>query len=80
MKRIVLLIAFAIGVTAIAFGQSISHSSDHGFFQTQDMKWMDGPASLPKGSKVALQAPQVVGSLWIRRLSRNGEMESEGEA
>ena len=54
MKRIVLLIAFAIGVTAIAIGQGMSHSSDHGFFQTQEMKWMDGPASLPKGSKVAL--------------------------
>ena len=54
MKRIVLLIAFAICVTAIAIGQSTSHSSDHGFFQTQEMKWMEGPASLPKGSKVAL--------------------------
>src|SRR5687767_11163995 len=53
MKRTILLIAFAISVTAIAIGQSMS-SPNHGFFQTQDMKWMDGPASLPKGSKVAL--------------------------
>jgi len=53
MKRTILLIAFAISVTAIAIGQSMS-SPNHGFFQTQDVKWMDGPASLPKGSKVAL--------------------------
>lgn len=54
MKCTVLLIAFSISVTAIAIGQSMSQSSEHGFFQTQDIKWMDGPASLPKGSKVAL--------------------------
>jgi quercetin dioxygenase-like cupin family protein len=54
MKRLVILLAFAIGFTAIAIGQNMSQSSDHGFFQTQDLKWMDGPASLPKGAKVAL--------------------------
>ena len=54
MKRTVLLVALATGITAIAIGQSVSHSSDHGFFQTQDMKWMDGPTSLPKGAKVAM--------------------------
>lgn len=31
MKRTVLLIAFAIGFTAIAIGQSMIQSSDHGF-------------------------------------------------
>lgn len=54
MKRLVILLAFAIGFTAIAIGQNTSHFSSQGFFETQDLKWMDGPASLPKGAKVAL--------------------------
>jgi quercetin dioxygenase-like cupin family protein len=68
MKRTVLLIAFSISVTAIAIGQSMGQSSEHGFFQTKDMKWMDGPASLPKGSKVALLEgnPAQEGSFTIR--------------
>lgn len=54
MKRVALIVAIAIAVAAIAIGQNMGRSSDHGFFQTQDLKWMDGPASLPKGAKVAM--------------------------
>lgn len=54
MKRIILIVGLTIGVAAFVIGQQVSQPSDHGFFQTADMKWVDGPASLPKGAKVAL--------------------------
>ena len=54
MKRLGLVIAIAIAVVGFAIGQSMGHSSDHGFFQTADLKWTDGPASLAKGAKVAM--------------------------
>jgi len=54
MKRMFLVTALAVGAVALAFGQNMSHPPDHGFFSTADIKWMDGPASLPAGAKVAL--------------------------
>ena len=51
MKRIVIVVAL-LGIAAIALGQS--SASDHGFFGLTDIKWVDGPSSLPKGAKVAL--------------------------
>lgn len=46
------LIAIAVGSFAVA--QVTSKMSDHGFVSTADMKWSDGPASLPPGAKAAL--------------------------
>ena len=54
MKRIAPVVAVSIAIVGLAIGQSMSHSSDHGVFQTQDLKWMDGPPSLPKGAKFAM--------------------------
>ena len=53
MKRLGLVVAVAIAVVGFAIGQNMGHS-DHGFYQTADLKWTDGPASLPKGAKVSL--------------------------
>ena len=53
MKRLGLVVAVAIAVVGFAIGQNMGHS-DHGFYQTADLKWTDGPASLPKGARVAL--------------------------
>jgi hypothetical protein len=49
-----LVAALAIAAVAFAVGQSMSHTTDHGFFAPADIKWADGPASLPAGAKVAL--------------------------
>ena len=46
------LIAIAVGSFAIA--QVTSKMSDHGVLSSADMKWVDGPASLPPGAKAAL--------------------------
>ncbi|HYY96142.1 MAG TPA: cupin domain-containing protein [Pyrinomonadaceae bacterium] len=54
MKRMFLVAALAIAAVAFAVGQSMSHTTDHGFFAPADIKWADGPASLPAGAKVAL--------------------------
>ena len=54
MKHIAIVITFVIGLAALAIAQTTNHPQDHGFFQTADMKWVDGPASLPKGTKAAL--------------------------
>ena len=54
MKRMFLVAALAVASVALAFGQNMSHPPDHGFFSTADIKWVDGPASLPAGAKVAL--------------------------
>lgn len=54
MNRIMLIVGLTIGVAAFVIGQEVSQPSNHGVFQTTDMKWVDGPASLPKGARVAL--------------------------
>jgi quercetin dioxygenase-like cupin family protein len=54
MKSLAMTVAFAIGLSALVIAQSTSHPQEHGFFQLADMKWIDGPPSLPKGAKLAL--------------------------
>jgi len=54
MKRLLLVAALAAAAAAFALGQSTSHTADHGFFSAGDIKWVDGPASLPAGAKVAM--------------------------
>jgi quercetin dioxygenase-like cupin family protein len=54
MKRMLLVAALAVTAAALAFGQGATHAPDHGFFSAADIKWADGPASLPAGAKVAL--------------------------
>src|SRR5687767_13293048 len=54
MKRTAIVVVFAIAVAALAVGQSMNQSPDHGVYDLGEIKWMDGPPSLPKGAKVAL--------------------------
>jgi quercetin dioxygenase-like cupin family protein len=54
MRRIVIVVALIISVAALAHGQSTGTAPDHGFFDLPDIKWADGPASLPAGAKVAM--------------------------
>lgn len=54
MRRTFLVAALAVAAAAFALGQSTSHTADHGFFSTADIKWVDGPPSLPAGAKVAM--------------------------
>ena len=54
MKRISVIAVLALSIAALAFSQNTSHAPDHGFFTTADIKWVDGPASLPPGAKVSL--------------------------
>lgn len=54
MKRIALVVTLVIGVAALVFAQTTNQPQDHGFFQIIEMKWVHGPASLPKGAKAAL--------------------------
>ena len=54
MKRILIVVACGIAVAAIAFGQATQPAADHGFLNASDLKWVDGPPSLPSGAKVAL--------------------------
>lgn len=54
MKHTLLVVALAVGVAAVVFGQGMSHAPDHGFYTHADIKWADGPASLPAGAKVAM--------------------------
>lgn len=74
MKRIATVVAFAIAVAIVAIAQSMTPAADHGFFQVADLKWVDGPASLPKGSKVALLEgnPTQEGPFTMRLQLPNG--------
>ena len=54
MKQIVMILALAASFGTIVNGQSTNSPSDHGLFGVADIKWTDGPPSLPKGAKVAL--------------------------
>ncbi|HKO44934.1 MAG TPA: cupin domain-containing protein [Pyrinomonadaceae bacterium] len=54
MKQIVMILALAVSVVTIANGQSTNAPPDHGLFGWEDVKWVEGPASLPRGAKVAL--------------------------
>jgi quercetin dioxygenase-like cupin family protein len=68
MKRIIMVVTFAIGAATLAISQITSHAPDHAFFQLRDMKWTDGPASLSKGAKIALLEgnPSQEGPFTIR--------------
>jgi quercetin dioxygenase-like cupin family protein len=54
MKRTLLVVMLAVGMAALAIGQSMKDTTDQGFFSVADIKWVDGPASLPPGAKVAM--------------------------
>jgi quercetin dioxygenase-like cupin family protein len=68
MNRIIMVVTFVIGVAILAISPSMIQAPDHGFFQPPDMKWIDGPASLSKGAKVALLEgnPMQEGSFTMR--------------
>lgn len=54
MKHIVIVIACVTALAAITIAQTTSPAPDHGFYTSSDLKWVDGPPSLPSGAKVAL--------------------------
>ena len=54
MKALGIVVLLLIGIGGFAVGQTTSSKPDHGFLLKEDLKWIDGPASLPAGSKVAL--------------------------
>ena len=54
MKQTVIVLLLALSLVTISIAQNTSPASDHGLFGVADLKWADGPASLPKGAKVAL--------------------------
>lgn len=57
LSRLIALIVF-IAVTGKTEGQNHpsgqTHGGSHVMVNADDLKWVDGPASLPKGAKVAL--------------------------
>ena len=40
MNGIILIVGLTIGAAAFVIGQEVGHPSNHGFFQTADMKWV----------------------------------------
>jgi quercetin dioxygenase-like cupin family protein len=57
MKRIavvVVVVVFAMGVGVLVLGQDMKPTPDHGFFGPSDIKWVDGPASLASGARMAI--------------------------
>jgi quercetin dioxygenase-like cupin family protein len=54
MKVLSIFALLLIAVGALAFGQTTSSKPDHAFLMKEDLKWMEGPASLSTGAKVAL--------------------------
>ena len=67
MKRFLLLVALTISGAPLALGQEVSHTArdekkaavestagEMGFFYPAEVKWKDGPASLPAGAKFAV--------------------------
>ena len=51
MKILSIVLLLAIGVVSLISAQTMGA---HGFLAKEDMKWVDGPASLPAGTKAAL--------------------------
>ena len=64
MKRSLIAVTLIMLAASIAFGQEMVHPSadkkeaaaanDIGVFSPSEIKWVDGPASLPAGAKFAL--------------------------
>ena len=66
MKRVLLLVALTILAAPLAAGQETSHApadgkkaagttpAEMGFYSPAEVKWKDGPASLPAGAKFAV--------------------------
>lgn len=48
------LLATALIVNSASFAVQNNHHSDHGIIIPSEMKWSDGPDSLPKGAQVAV--------------------------
>src|ERR687887_319929 len=56
MRRAALIVMLA-GLVAggtLATAQTTGHSNSHALFTPAEVKWVDGPPSLPKGAKMAV--------------------------
>jgi hypothetical protein len=54
VKVLSIFALLVIAACALAFGQTTGSKPDHAFLVKEELKWLDGPASLPAGAKVAL--------------------------
>ena len=65
MKRLLILVALTIGAAPLAAAQETTHpagdgkqmapaSGESGFYPAAEVKWKDGPGSLPAGAKFAV--------------------------
>jgi quercetin dioxygenase-like cupin family protein len=54
MKTIIAVSMLCLVVTPMVFGQADKHQAMPGIYAAADLKWKDGPPSLPPGAKVAM--------------------------
>jgi quercetin dioxygenase-like cupin family protein len=54
VKTLSIFALLLLAAGALVFGQTTSSKPDHALLTNEDLKWLDGPASLPAGAKVAL--------------------------
>jgi hypothetical protein len=84
MKRILMAVALMVLTTSLAVGQEMVHSSDDkkqvaatndvGIYPLSEIKWVNGPASLPAGAKLAVLEgdPSKEGFFTMRLWLPNG--------
>jgi quercetin dioxygenase-like cupin family protein len=58
----------ALGSLAFALDEQPAAKTEHVMFAATDLKWTDGPASLPAGSKIAILTgdPKAAGPFTVR--------------
>jgi len=54
MKTIIAISMLCLAVAPVAFCQADKEQAMPGIYSAADLKWKDGPASLPAGAKVAI--------------------------
>jgi hypothetical protein len=54
MKAIIAISMLCLAVAPVVFGQADKEKAMPGIYSAADMKWKEGPASLPAGAKVVM--------------------------
>src|SRR5678816_3950432 len=74
MKAILAISMMCLAVAPVAFGQADKDQAMHGIYSAADLKWKDGPPSLPPGAKVEMLEGDLTkeGPFTLRALLPDG--------
>ena len=72
MKTFIAISILCLAAALVAFGQAEREQPVHGIYSAADVKWKDGPPSLPAGAKVVMLDLAKEGPFTLRALLPDG--------